>query len=50
MYVALWKVLPGPTWARILILVAGAIAILAVLTFFVFPWADTQLTPSVDVG
>jgi hypothetical protein len=50
MYVALWKVLPGPTWARILILVAGVLAILALLTFFVFPWADSQLAPSVDVG
>jgi hypothetical protein len=50
MYTALWKVLPGPLWARILIVVAGALALLAVLTFFVFPWADTLVAPSVDVG
>ena len=47
MYTALWKVLPGPLWARVLIVVGGA---LAVLSFFLFPWIDTLLTRSVDVG
>jgi hypothetical protein len=50
MYTALWKVLPGPLWVRILILAAGATVILAALAFFVFPWVDTLLTRSVDVG
>jgi len=50
MYTALWKVLPGPLWARILIVVAAALAVLALLTFFLFPWVDTLLTRSVDVG
>jgi hypothetical protein len=50
MYTALWKVLPGPLWARVLIVVGGALAVLAVLSFFLFPWIDTLLTRSVDVG
>ncbi len=50
MYIALWKVLPGPLWARILIVVGGALAVLAALTFLLFPWVDTLLTRSVDVG
>jgi len=50
MYTALWKVLPGPLWARILIVVAAALVIIAALAFFVFPWVDTLLTRSVDVG
>jgi len=50
MYTALWKILPGPLWVRIVIFVAGALAVLAALAFFVFPWADNLLTRSVDVG
>jgi hypothetical protein len=50
MYVALWKVLPGPLWVRILIVTVGAVAVLAALSFFLFPWVDTLLTRSVDVG
>ena len=50
MYTALWKVLPGPIWVRIFIVVAAALAVLAALAFFVFPWADNLLTRSVDVG
>jgi len=50
MYTALWKVLPGPIWVRIVIVVAAALAVLAALAFFVFPWVDTLLTRSVEVG
>ncbi|MCF8540271.1 MAG: hypothetical protein K9H50_00685 [Aurantimicrobium sp.] len=50
MYVALWKVLPGPLWARILIVVSGALAVLAALVFFLFPWVDRVLTQSVVVA
>jgi len=49
MYAALWKVLPGPIWARILIVVSGALAVLALLVFFLFPWVDSILTRSVVV-
>jgi hypothetical protein len=50
MYVALWKVLPGPLWAKILLVVSGALAVLAALVFFLFPWVDNVLTQSVDVA
>ncbi len=50
MYVTLWKVLPGPLWARILIVVSGALAVLAALIFFLFPWVDSVLTQSVVVA
>lgn len=49
MYVALWRVLPGPRWARILILVGAVVAIVTLLSFFVFPWVDILLTRSEDV-
>jgi hypothetical protein len=50
MYTALWKVLPGPIWVRIVIVVVAALAVLAALAFFVFPWVDNLLTRSVEVG
>ena len=50
MYTALWKVLPGPVWVRIVIFVFAALSVLAELAFFVFPWVDTLLTRSVEVG
>ena len=40
MYAALWRVLPGPWWTRVIILLAIAAAVLAVLFLWVFPWAD----------
>ena len=50
MYLALWKVLPGPLWARILIAAVATIAVVAALAFFLFPWVDSLLARSVDVG
>lgn len=50
MYVALWRVLPGPRWAKILILVGIALALIALLSFFLFPWVDMLLTRSEGVG
>ena len=40
MYAALWRVLPRPVWLKILILVVGAAAVLAVCVLWVFPWID----------
>lgn len=48
MYAALWRVLPGPVWLRILILLVAAAAILAALVFWVFP-AVNALLPTPDV-
>jgi hypothetical protein len=47
-YAALWRILPGPVWVRILILIALIAVVLAVLVVWVFPWAD-QLINSQDV-
>lgn len=48
MYLALWRVLPGPLWLRILICVVAIAAIVAALFFFVYPWVASVLTPRVE--
>ncbi|WP_170154366.1 hypothetical protein [Protaetiibacter intestinalis] len=40
MYGALWRVLPGPWWVRVLILLVLVAAVFAALVFWVFPWID----------
>lgn len=45
MYSALWRVLPGPIWARIAILLVIALAVIAVLFTWVFPWIDGIVNP-----
>ncbi|MFC4243995.1 hypothetical protein ACFOYW_11470 [Gryllotalpicola reticulitermitis] len=45
MYAALWRILPGPWWVRLLILLAILAAVLYVLFDFVFPWVDGILNP-----
>ena len=49
MYAALWNVLPGPLWVRILIVIVLLAAVLSALTFWVFPWIDDLTTPAQDV-
>lgn len=41
MYAALWRVLPGPVWVRVLLLVVLAVAVLALCVSVVFPWLNT---------
>jgi ABC-type transporter Mla subunit MlaD len=41
MYAALWSVLPGPVWVRVLILVVLVAVVLAACVFAVFPWLNT---------
>ncbi|WP_166869589.1 MULTISPECIES: hypothetical protein [unclassified Salinibacterium] len=48
MYAALWRVLPGPWWVRVMLLIVLAAAVLAALVFWVFPWVD-QLLSSQEV-
>ncbi|CAN5452960.1 hypothetical protein BH10ACT7_BH10ACT7_25200 [soil metagenome] len=48
MYGALWRILPGPVWLRILILLCFVAAILTALIFWVFPWVNS-LIPTQDV-
>jgi hypothetical protein len=43
MYAALWRVLPGPTWARVLMLVLAVILVVLVLFEWVFPWVSEAL-------
>jgi hypothetical protein len=37
MYAALWRVLPGPVWIKVVELVVLAVVVIAVLMAFVFP-------------
>jgi hypothetical protein len=46
MYGALWRVLPGPWWARVLILLVLFAAVLAALVTWVFPWVDHFVAPT----
>jgi hypothetical protein len=48
MYAGLWRVLPGPVWVRVLLLLVLLIAVLFVLVEWVFPWVDQFVAP-VDV-
>lgn len=48
MYGALWRALPGPAWARAIILVVAATATLAALVLWGFPWVQSIL-PQPDV-
>jgi hypothetical protein len=51
MYAALWRVLPGPWWLRVLILIVLIAAVLYGLLFYVFPWISQIVTPQdVTVG
>ncbi len=45
MYAALWRLLPGPWWVRMLILLAVVAAVLYGLFFHVFPWVSPLVTP-----
>ncbi len=45
MYAALWRVIPGPWWLRVILLLIAAAAILYGLFFYVFPWVSLQLDP-----
>lgn len=45
MYGALWRVLPGPWWVRVLLLLFLVAAVLTALVFWVFPWADHFVIP-----
>ncbi|MDO9397290.1 MAG: hypothetical protein Q7T71_12140 [Herbiconiux sp.] len=49
MYAAFWRLLPGPLWARILIVVVLLAAVLFALAFWVFPLIDDLTAPAQDV-
>ena len=41
MYGALWRLMPGPPWLRIILMIVFFAAVLAVLVLYVFPWLNT---------
>ena len=45
MYAALWRLLPGPWWVRLIILLALVAAVLYGLFFYVFPWVSPYVSP-----
>jgi hypothetical protein len=38
MYAALWRILPGPVWLRVIIAVVLVVAVVVALMLWVFPW------------
>ena len=45
MYGALWRILPGPIWVRILILLALATVVVLALVVWVYPYVDQLIAP-----
>jgi hypothetical protein len=45
MYGALWRILPGPVWVRLLIVVVLVAAVLAALVLWVFPAVQLLIEP-----
>ena len=45
MYGALWRVLPGPVWLRIILVLLLAAAVVFALFTWVFPVVDAILNP-----
>jgi hypothetical protein len=48
MYAWIWRTLPGPAWARAVVLLVAFVVIVLVLFTWVFPWVETRL-PFTDV-
>ena len=46
MYAALWGVLPGPWWVRVLILLIAVALILVACVMWVFPYIDQFVAPT----
>ena len=46
MYGALWRVLPGPWWLKVIILAVLAAALVYALIFWVFPWINSLIPTS----
>lgn len=44
MYSAIWRLLPGPMWLRIIISTILVATVVALLMTFVFPWVDTMMS------
>jgi hypothetical protein len=50
-YAALWRLLPGPWWVRLLLVLVLVAAVLVALDEWVFPWVQSLvLDRNVTVG
>lgn len=50
MYAALWRLLPGPIWVRVILAIVLAMIVLAALVLWVFPWVNSFISvPEVTV-
>lgn len=45
MYASLWRILPGPWWVRLFIVLVVVAAIVYGLFFYAFPWFSAQIIP-----
>lgn len=45
MYAAFWRLLPGPWWVRLILVLLLVSAVLYGLFFYVFPWVSPLITP-----
>ena len=51
MYAAIWRLMPGPVWVRILLVLVLLAAVLYSLATWVFPWVDAMVNEQeVTVG
>ncbi len=48
MYAALWRMLPGPWFLRLLIVLAAVVAIALLLVFHGYPWVMQTYFPTPD--
>lgn len=45
MYAAIWRLLPGPWWVRLFIVLVLLGAIVYGLYFYAFPWVSHMINP-----
>jgi hypothetical protein len=51
MYAALWKLIPGPLWLRLVVVIVFAALVLTACVLWVFPLVDQLTAPqNVTVG
>ncbi|WP_433675581.1 hypothetical protein [Microbacterium gorillae] len=50
MYGALWRVLPGPWFVKLFIVLVVAAAILYGLFWYAFPWVSAEFFPPADAN
>ncbi|PJJ73731.1 hypothetical protein CLV46_3329 [Diaminobutyricimonas aerilata] len=46
MYAALWRILPGPWWVRLFLLLVLVALVLTACVLWVFPWVNEIVAPT----